>query len=268
MTHLLKLLDNVCNYEMDLEYCKRHRADTIRSTDRQTDRWTDRQGETSITPFNFVEHGYDYSRTLLQTGDIIQNSHQNYMKSHGIYSIKTAQYTVLVANYGISNTTVLEIPQFTTKTALCHSNGGLPVVIHHFKNQLPSTKQTYNVEGTEENSCSIYMSLFVKYAKIYTVAQHLNIKRNPCGKAGILCKDKKLHLRASDDHVIAISQEIHQPSLIKFSLKMTHIKFHLNLPGVNDIFVFNNSTRACTSNYILQETMEWNQLFMFLCDIH
>ena len=50
-THLLKLLDKVCKYEMDPATIV---EDTIMSTDRRTDRWLDRQtdgqGETSIPP--------------------------------------------------------------------------------------------------------------------------------------------------------------------------------------------------------------------------
>ena len=54
-THLLKLLDKMCKYEMDpmsiLEDTERTRFCP------QTDRWTDGQGDTSIPPFNFVEAG-------------------------------------------------------------------------------------------------------------------------------------------------------------------------------------------------------------------
>ena len=32
-----------------------------------------------------------------------------------------------------------------------------------------------------------------------------------------------------------ISQEIHQPSITKISLKMTYLKFHSNLPGANEL---------------------------------
>ena len=54
MTHLLKLLDKVYEYEMDL-------VSIVEDTERtrfcpQMDRWTD--GETSIPPFNFIEPGY------------------------------------------------------------------------------------------------------------------------------------------------------------------------------------------------------------------
>ena len=49
MTHLLKLLDKMCKYEMDP-------MSIVEDTERtrfgpQTDRWTDGQGETSIPPF-------------------------------------------------------------------------------------------------------------------------------------------------------------------------------------------------------------------------
>ena len=54
-THLLKLLDKMCKYEMDP-------MSIVEDTERtrfcpQTDRRTDGQGDTSIPPFNFVEAG-------------------------------------------------------------------------------------------------------------------------------------------------------------------------------------------------------------------
>ena len=55
-THLLKLLDKMCKYEMDpmsiVEDTERTRF--CPQTDRQTDGRTDK-GETSIPPFHFVE---------------------------------------------------------------------------------------------------------------------------------------------------------------------------------------------------------------------
>ena len=78
MTHLLKLLNKICKYEMDVmsivedterwngsdEYCWRYRADMI--LDRQTDGQTDRQSKTSIPPFNFeVEAGWGITSTYL-----------------------------------------------------------------------------------------------------------------------------------------------------------------------------------------------------------
>ena len=63
-THLLQLVDKMCRYKMDirrvlLKIQSRH-SSIDRRTDGQVDRWTDcRQGETSITPINFVEVGYN-----------------------------------------------------------------------------------------------------------------------------------------------------------------------------------------------------------------
>ena len=52
-THFLKLLDKMCKYEMDLASIL---EDTIQTRFcLQTDRHMERQGETSITLFNFVE---------------------------------------------------------------------------------------------------------------------------------------------------------------------------------------------------------------------
>ena len=62
-THLLKLLDKMCKYEMDpmsiVEDTERTRfcPQTDRRTDRRTDKRTDGQGDTSIPPINFVEAG-------------------------------------------------------------------------------------------------------------------------------------------------------------------------------------------------------------------
>ena len=55
----------------------------------------------------------------------------------------------------------------------------------------------------------------------------------------------------------AISQEISQPSSTKISLKITHLKFHPNLPGINEL----NQCRAGTHrvefmNYVSQG---WSQ---------
>ena len=54
-THLLKLVDKICKYEMDAVSIL---DDTLRTRFcPQTDRWTDGQGETSVPPFNFVGDG-------------------------------------------------------------------------------------------------------------------------------------------------------------------------------------------------------------------
>ena len=60
-THLLKLLDKMCKYEMDLVSIvedteqTRFSPQTDRRTDGRTDRRRDRQDETSISSFNFIE---------------------------------------------------------------------------------------------------------------------------------------------------------------------------------------------------------------------
>ena len=58
-THLLKLLDKMCKYELDpasiLEDTERTRF--CPQMDRRREGRTDGQGETSIPPFNFVERG-------------------------------------------------------------------------------------------------------------------------------------------------------------------------------------------------------------------
>ena len=55
MTHLLKLLDEMCKYEMDPTSIVEDREWTRFCP--QTDGRTDGQGETSVPPFNFVEAG-------------------------------------------------------------------------------------------------------------------------------------------------------------------------------------------------------------------
>ena len=44
-------------------------------------------------------------------------------------------------------------------------------------------------------------------------------------------------VRSSYIHMMAISQEIHQPSIIQFSAKITHRKFCSNLPGANELIL-------------------------------
>ena len=46
----------------------------------------------------------------------------------------------------------------------------------------------------------------------------------------------------------AISQEIPQPLTTKISLKITHLKFTLNLPGANELNAYLHSSEAQLSN--------------------
>ena len=39
----------------------------------------------------------------------------------------------------------------------------------------------------------------------------------------------------SDNHLMAISQEIPQASITEISLKITYLKLHSNLPGANEL---------------------------------
>ena len=71
-THLLKLLDNMCKYEMDP-------MSIIEDTERtrfgpQTDRRTDGQGDTSIPPINFVEAGGIMKPSGFTSGDTFELS--------------------------------------------------------------------------------------------------------------------------------------------------------------------------------------------------
>ena len=42
-------------------------------------------------------------------------------------------------------------------------------------------------------------------------------------------------VRSNDIHLTAISQEITQQSIIEISLQITHLKFHSNVPGANEL---------------------------------
>ena len=42
-------------------------------------------------------------------------------------------------------------------------------------------------------------------------------------------------LKSTDIHLRAVSQEVLPPSITKFSLKITFLKFHSNLPGSNEL---------------------------------
>ena len=52
----------------------------------------------------------------------------------------------------------------------------------------------------------------------------------------------------SDIHLWTISQEIPQPSIIKTSLKITHLNFHYNFPEANGL------------NMVLQALKRWKLL--------
>ena len=58
-THLLKLLDKMCKYEMDPTRTvdATERKQDVGQTDGQTDRQTDGRSETNIPPYNFIVQG-------------------------------------------------------------------------------------------------------------------------------------------------------------------------------------------------------------------
>ena len=43
------------------------------------------------------------------------------------------------------------------------------------------------------------------------------------------------HLKSSDIHIRAISQEMPQPSITKIHLKITYLEFHSNFPRANEL---------------------------------
>ena len=46
-------------------------------------------------------------------------------------------------------------------------------------------------------------------------------------------------VKSSDIHIMAISQEMPQPSITKIHLKITYLKFHSYFPEANELMVFN-----------------------------
>ena len=76
-------------------------------------------------------------------------------------------------------------------------------------------------------------------------------------------------VRSSYIHLMAISQEIHQSSVIKINMKITHLKCHYNLPGANEL-TGNVVSHHCSymreihwlmANYPLKELIM--RIFMF-----
>ena len=58
---------------------------------------------------------------------------------------------------------------------------------------------------------------------------------------------------SSDIHLMAISQEIIQPSITKFSLKITWMKLYSNLPGANELMVWEE---VKTNMFMYKEAMK------------
>ena len=66
--------------------------------------------------------------------------------------------------------------------------------------------------------------------------------------------------RFSDNHLRVISQETPQSSIAKISLKIAHLKFHSNLPGVNEVIVQSGILiRPITTRYCIYfiDTYRW-----------
>ena len=62
-------------------------------------------------------------------------------------------------------------------------------------------------------------------------------------------------MTSSDIHLTANSQEITQPSIDKFNFKITHVKFHSNLPEANElrenVISLQNSSLFLLLTYVL-----------------
>ena len=56
-----------------------------------------------------------------------------------------------------------------------------------------------------------------------------------------------LKVRSCDNHMNAISQEIHQPSITKFSLKINYLQCLSNFPGPNVLTHWGRVTHICVS---------------------
>ena len=55
-------------------------------------------------------------------------------------------------------------------------------------------------------------------------------------------------VRSSDNHLRTVLQETLQPSVTSISLKIIYLKYHLNLPGVSELFIdcqCNLRTKTC-----------------------
>ena len=68
------------------------------------------------------------------------------------------------------------------------------------------------------------------------------------------------HLKSSDIHSRAISQEMPQPSITKIHWKITYLKFHSNFPGANELIsktqpillaILGGACRVCCSECLL-----------------
>ena len=80
-----------------------------------------------------------------------------------------------------------------------------------------------------------------------------------------------MKLRSSNIHLTVISQEIPRPPITKISLKITYEKFHLNLPGVNELTQWLHGTRLLDyAGYGFMAILYTNQIayeqgFFHLC---
>ena len=67
-------------------------------------------------------------------------------------------------------------------------------------------------------------------------------------------------MRSSDNRQGAISREISQPWITKIILKITHLKFHYNLPGANELTYQNSCHWLCdySSTFLMKSIkLKW-----------
>ena len=72
-------------------------------------------------------------------------------------------------------------------------------------------------------------------------------------------------VKSSDIHISTISQEMPQPSITKIRLKITHIEFHSNFPGANELTLSNtiHLRIGCSSN-----ALQWFSSACFYRHLH
>ena len=129
---------------------------------------------------------------------------------------------------------------FQTTQSLCFDSGFSSV---HYGNKLNQCCTTVHIPK-EINVMKWYLSM--KFNKLIVVrwpysdidlGQHcLRYWIVACWLQAITWTNVDLSsVRYCIIHLRAISQMIPQPSIMKISLTMTYLKFHLNLPGVNEL---------------------------------
>ena len=89
------------------------------------------------------------------------------------------------------------------------------------------------------------------YLKLFTHLSYRNCSGCRCWDCLVLYECIS-SIRSSDIHLRAILQKIFQPPIFKISLKITYLKFHSNLPGVNELKGLTTSHHTCVLSVLHQ----------------